>query len=268
MSDWLETKRKLGRTDLYAGPLGFGASYRAPAKSLEAAFEHGCNYFYWGALRNNGMRDAIRNITTKGKREDLIVVIQDFRRNPKGLEKSLVRGLKKGHLDYADVLLLGWHNHPPKPKLMEAAMHLKERGLFRYLGLSSHNRLLFPELAKDNRVDIFHIRYNAAHRGAEEEIFPDLPEARPGIIVFNATRHASLIKSKKIPDNEKHPTAGDCYRFVLTNPYVDVAISGPSQDRQVEENLKETARGPMAEEEMRWMHRVGDSVYKKGVGPR
>ena len=261
MSTWLETRRKLGKTDLYAGSLGFGASYMAPAKALESAFEQGCNYFYWGALRNRGMKNAIRNITTKGKREDLIVVIQDFRRSPKGLEKSLVRGLKKGHLDYADVLLLGWHNHPPKPHLMDAAVDLKERGLYRYLGLSSHNRLLFPELAKDNRFDIFHIRYNAAHRGAEEEIFPHLPEERPGIIVFNATRHGSLFKSKKLPGDEKHPTAGDCYRFVLSNPYVDVAVSGPSKARQVEENLRETAKGPMTEEEMKWMRRMGDIVY-------
>lgn len=261
MSTWLETQRKLGKTDLYAGPLGFGASYMAPAKAFEAAFEQGCNYFYWGALRNRGMKNAIRNITTKGKREDLIVVIQDFRRSPKGLEKSLVRGLKKGRLDYADVLLLGWHNHPPKPHLMDAAVDLKERGLYRYLGISSHNRLLFPELAKDNRFDIFHIRYNAAHRGAEEEIFSHLSEERPGIIVFNATRHGSLFKSKKIPVDEKPPTAGDCYRFVLTNPYVDVAISGPSKTRQVEENLRETAKGPMPVEEMDWMRRVGDSVY-------
>ena len=268
MSNWLETKRKLGRTDIYAGPLGFGASYMAPAKSLEAAFEQGCNYFYWGALRNRGMRDAIRNITAKGQRENLIVVIQDFRRSPKGLEKSLARGLKKGRLDYADVLLFGWHNHPPKPQLMDAAMELKNRGLFRYLGLSSHHRLLFPELIKDDRFDIFHIRYNAAHRGAEEDIFPHLPEERPGIIIFNATRHASLIKSKKIPDNEKRPTAGDCYRFVLSNSFVDVAISGPSKARQVEENLRETAKGPMSEEEMNWMRRVGDFVYIKGVEPR
>jgi hypothetical protein len=116
MSDWLTERIKLGRTELKVGRLGLGAAYGAPPESLEAAFDAGCNYFYWGALRNKKMAEAIRKIVKKGKRDDLVLVIQDFRRSSKGLEKSLMRGLKKAGLDYADVLLLGWHNKPPKPK--------------------------------------------------------------------------------------------------------------------------------------------------------
>jgi aryl-alcohol dehydrogenase-like predicted oxidoreductase len=266
MSDWLTEKIKLGKTDLKVGRLGLGAAYGAPAKSFEAAFDAGCNYFYWGALRNNKMTEAIRNITAKGIRDDLVLVIQDFRRSPKGLEKSLMRGLKKVGLDYADVLLLGWHKKPPKPKVLDTAERLRENGVFRYLGLSSHTRPLFPELVKDSRYDLFHIRYNAANRGAEEDLFPHLPEERPGNVIFNATRHMSLTKSKKIPADEKHPTAGDCYRFALSNPYVDVVITGPSNAHQLEENLAEVAKGPMTEEELEWMRRIGDSVY--GRKPR
>ncbi len=261
MSDWLAEKIKLGQTDLMVGRLGLGAAYSAPAKSYEAAFDAGCNYFYWGALRGKKMAEAIRNIVSKGKRDELVLVIQDFRRSPKGLEKSLMRGLKKAGVGRADVLLLGWHNKPPKPKVLDAAGRLREQGLFRYLGLSSHKRSLFPELARDPRYDIFHIRYNAANRGAEEDLFPHLPEERPGNVIFQATKRMSLAKSNKIPANEKRPTAGDCYRFALSNPYVDVAITGPSNARQFEENLVEVAKGPMTEEEIEWMRRIGDYVY-------
>ncbi len=261
MSNWIGEKVKLGKTDLFVGRLGLGAAYGAPTEAIEAAFEAGCNYFYWGALRRSKMAKAIRNIIAQGKRNDLVVVIQDFRRSPKGLEKSLMRGLKKLGIDYADVLLLGWHKKPPKPKIMDAAENLRKQGAFRYLGLSSHNRPLFAELAKDSRFDLFHIRYNAANRGAEEDIFPYLPEDRPGIVIFNATKNMSLAKSKKIPADERRPTAGDCYRFVLANPDVDVAISGPSKARYLEQNLAEAAKGPMTEEELEWMRRVGDYVY-------
>jgi aryl-alcohol dehydrogenase-like predicted oxidoreductase len=261
MSDWVAEKIKLGKTELMVGRLGLGAAYGAPAKSLEAAFEAGCNYFYWGALRNKKMGEAIRNIVSKGKRDDLILVIQDFRRSPKGLEKSLMRGLKKAGSDYADVLLLGWHNKPPKPKVLDAAEKLRGQGLFRCLGVSSHKRSLFPELAKDPRYELFHIRYNAANRGAEEDLFPHLPADRPGNVIFQATRRMSLTKSKKIPVGEKRPTAGDCYRFVLSNPCVDVVITGPSNARQLEENLAEVARGPMTEGELEWMRCIGDYVY-------
>jgi aryl-alcohol dehydrogenase-like predicted oxidoreductase len=265
MSDWLTEKIKLGETDLKVGRLGLGAAYGAPAKSFEAAFDAGCNYFYWGALRNKKMAEAIRNIAAKGQRDDLVLVIQDFRRSPKELEKSLMRGLKKVGLDYADVLLLGWHKKPPKPKVLDTAERLRENGAFRYLGLSSHTRPLFPALAKDPRYDLFHIRYNAANRGAEEDIFPHLPEERPGNVIFNATRRMSLNKSKKIPATEKKPTAGDCYRFALSNPYVDVVITGPSNAQQLEENLTEVANGPMTREELEWMRRIGDYVYGRKV---
>jgi len=246
---------------LYAGRLGIGAAYGAPPDALEAAFEAGCNYFYWGALRNAKMATAIRNIVNKGKRDALIIVIQDFRRSRQGVEHSLMRGLKKLGLDYADVLLLGWHKNPPTPKILDTVEKLKDKQAFRYLGISGHNRALFPELAKDPRYDLFQIRYNAANRGAEEDIFPHLPGIRPGIVSFTATRRMSLVKSKRIPADEKRPTAGDCYRFVLTNPSVDVAITGPSKAAQLEENLAEVQKGPMSADELAWMRRIGDFVY-------
>lgn len=261
MTEWLNQKIALGRTGLFAGRLGIGASYGVPADALEKAFEAGCNYFYWGALRNAKMAAAIRNIVKKGKRDDLIVVIQNFRRNPHGVERSLMRGLKKLGLSFADVLLLGWQNKPPKPRILDICEKLKGKQAFRYLGISGHRRALFAELADDSRYDLFQIRYNAANRGAEQDIFPYLPEGRPGIVSFTATKKMSLVKSKRIPADEKHPTPGDCYRFVLTNPSVDVVITGPSNGEQLMDNLYEVNKGPMDAEELAWMRRIGDHVY-------
>ena len=207
------------------------------------------------------MTQAIRNIKAKGQRDELIVVIQAFRRSRKGLEKSLMKGLQELGLDYADVLLLGWYNKSPKQKLFDEAEALKAQGAFKHLGLSTHKRSLIPEAAKDFRFDLYHIRYNAANRGAEKDIFPLLPEDRPGIVAFQTTRRMSLVKSAKIPSGEKRPTAGDCYRFVLSNPHVDVVTSAPSTFAQMEENLTEVAKGPMTEEELSWMRRIGEYVY-------
>jgi aryl-alcohol dehydrogenase-like predicted oxidoreductase len=261
MDNWLSEQIILGRTNIRASRLGLGASYGAPTEALEAAFEAGCNYFYWGALRNKKMTRAIRNIIAKGRREELIVVIQAFRRGPKGLTKSLMRGLKELGSDYVDVLLLGWYNKAPKQRLFDETEKLKRQGAIKHLGLSTHKRSLIPELARDLRFGLFHIRYNAANRGAEEDIFPVLPEDRPGIVAFQTTRRMSLVKSGKIPSEEQRPTAGDCYRFALSNPFVDVAVSAPSTTAQMHENLNEVAKGPMTEKELNWMRRIGDYVY-------
>lgn len=251
----------MGKTDLTVGRLGLSAVYPAPTEALEAAYEAGCNYFYWGALRRAPMARAIRNIVGRGERENLAVVVQVYWKKPKGFEKSLMRGLKKGGLEYADILLLGWYNKPPQSEILDTAEKLRERGLFRYLGLSSHNRALFPELAKDPRFDLFHVRYNAANRGGDVDLFPHLPEERPGIVAFTTTRNGQLMRSGKIPEDEKKPTAGDCYRFALTNPSIDVAITGASNAKQMEENLVEVGKGPMSDEELAWMRGIGDHVY-------
>jgi aryl-alcohol dehydrogenase-like predicted oxidoreductase len=261
MSDWLKERVPLGKTDLRVGRVGIGASYGAPADALESAFDCGCNYFYWGALRRPQMAAAIRNIVARGVRDQLVVVLQVFRRGPGGLEKSLTNGLKRLGLDYADVLLLGWHNKPPAPRTLEGAEKLQEAGGFRYLGLSGHNRSVFPIVAKDGRFDLFHVRYNAANRGAEEDVFPQLLNKRPGVVAFNATKRMSLTRSNRIPADERRPTAGDCYRYVLTNASVDVVITGPSTAEQLKENLAEAAKGPMTVDEIEWMRRIGDYVY-------
>ena len=263
MSDYLSERIKPGKTGLSVGRLGLSAAYPAPTEALEAAFDSGCNYFYWGALRRPPMTRAIRNIVARGERENLVVVIQDFQRKPEPFEKSLMRGLKKGGLDYADVLLLGWYNKPPNPATLDLTDKLRELGAFRYLGISGHKRTMFPEWAKDARFDIFHVRYNAVNRGGDVDLFPHLPEERPGIVAFTTTKNGQLMKSGKIPKDEKKPTAGDCYRFALANPGIDVVITGASNAKQLEDNLAEVAKGPMDDEEMARMRRVGDYVYGK-----
>jgi len=260
MSDWLKERVKLGRTDLYAGRLGLGSSYTLSSKAIEYAFDAGCNFFYWGAIRTPFMAKAIRRIMQSKKREDLIIGLSSYIR-PRGIKWSLKRGLHRLKIDFADVFLLGLYNKYPPPKLMEKVEKLRREGLFRYLGISSHNRELLARLAVDPRFDILLLRYNAAHRGAEKDIFPYLPSTKPGVIGFTATDYMKLSKSKKVPKKEKRPSAGDCYRFVLSNPHIDMTVTSPWNLRQMKENLKETNKGPMSEEELQWMRRIGDKVY-------
>jgi aryl-alcohol dehydrogenase-like predicted oxidoreductase len=140
--------------------------------------------------------------------------------------------------------------------------------MFRYLGISSHQRSLFPQLAADPRFDVFWVRHNAANRGGEQDLFPHLPDPRPGIVAFTATRRMSLVRSRRIPAFEKRPTAGDCYRFSLSHPRVDAVITAPMTVRQMRENLDRMDLGPMSAEELDWMRRIGDYVYGKDRSPR
>jgi len=255
----------LGRTGLRVGRLGIASGYWAPTAALEEAFERGCNYFTWGTIVKGfspHLRQALRNIVAKGERDRLVLSAFTYAHNNFFTERLLRRGLKNAGLDHADVLVLGYFAHRPSRRLIDGALRVKARGLIRYLGVSSHNRRLLGELAKGGDFDVLHLRYSAAHRGAETEIFPFFPaEGRPGTVSFTATRWGKLLDPKKMPTGEAPPTAVDCYRFVLSNPAADVCMSGPRNVGQMRENLAVLDSCPMSEEELARMRRIGDFVH-------
>jgi predicted aldo/keto reductase-like oxidoreductase len=258
----LKEAKILGKTGLKVGRLGVAASYGAPTAAFEEAFERGCNYFYWGSMRKSGMRDAIRNISEKGRREDLVIAMQSYSRSAILMESFFKQGLKKAGLDHADVMILGWHNKRPSQRIMDRALSMKEKGLFRFLALSGHKRTLFPELAREKIFDIFHIRYNAAHRGAETDIFPHIEKNTvPGLVSYTATRWGQLLNPKKMPEGETPLRGSDCYRFALSHASVDVCMCGPKNHDQMKEALRTLDLGPLNDQEMERMHRIGDHLH-------
>jgi aryl-alcohol dehydrogenase-like predicted oxidoreductase len=255
-------ERILGATGLKVGPLGVAASYGAPAAAFEVAFDRGCNYFYLGSGRHRaGMKRAVRKLCGQGRRDMLVVAVQSYARYGFLMEWFLKHNLHSMGLEQADIFILGWHNRRPSQKLVARALALKEKGLVRFLGMSGHNRSLFPLMNAGGQFDLFHIRYNAAHRGAEEETFPYLKgDKRPGIVTYTATRWGQLLNSKKMPPGEPVPAPSDCYRFVLSNPAVDVCLCGPRSMRQMREALEALELGPLAAEDLARMKRIGDYI--------
>ena len=71
------------------------------------------------------------------------------------------------------------------------------------------------------------------------------------------------MKPGKVPVGDKVPAAGDCYRFNLTNPAVDLCLTGPRLASDLTAALDALDKGPMTPEEMDWMRRVGQAKYFK-----
>ncbi|HEY3447114.1 MAG TPA: aldo/keto reductase [Myxococcales bacterium] len=252
----------LGRTGLSVGPLAVSGGYGADAPTLRKAFERGVNYWYHGSLRKPGMTQAIREIVQAGQREKLVLVLQSYSRSAMLLEYTFAKGLKQLGTEYADVLLLGWHNGTPSARILDRATKLKERGLVRHLAISGHHRPSFVEFAKDPRLGILHIRYNAAHPGAEKDVFPAMPkENRPGIVAYTATSWGKLFDPGKMPRGEAVPRGRDAYRFVLSNPDFNVCMTGPKDAAQMDEALAALDDGPLSAEEMARMRKIGAQVH-------
>lgn len=249
----------LGRTGIEVGRIGISASYGVPAASVEEAFEKGVNYLYWGSARTGKFGQALRNL--KPHRDRIVLVLQSYSRVGGLVAWSIERGLRKIGYDRADVLLLGMWNKPVPRRIVDAAKEAQRRGLVRWLAVSTHKRTQVA--AHGAEFDIVHFRYNAVHVGAERDIFPKVTDGWPGLVSFTATSWGQLLRSKRIPQGERRPTAIDAYRFVLTRPEVDVCLTGPSNGEQATEALRVLERGPMSPDELAWMRRVGAAIYGK-----
>jgi aryl-alcohol dehydrogenase-like predicted oxidoreductase len=258
-----EPRIRLPHTDLVVGRIGLGSSFGVGPEGLEIAYDHGINYFYWGSIRRPGFGQGIRNLARRG-REKIVVALQSYTRwPPRLMRRSVESGLWRLGLEHADVLILGWYNRRPPGSLIDEALELREKGRVRYLMISGHNRPLFPEIAEEGLFDLFMVRYNAAHRGAERDVFPKLPRgaARPGVCAYTATRWGTLIDPRKTPRDEAVPGASHCYRFCLSHSDVDMVLCGPANTEQVLEACAALGKGPLDPEELAWMRRVGDHVY-------
>lgn len=256
------TPVRLGRTGLEVVPLGLAASYGIPGKDVERAFERGVNLFYWGTRRTPDFGRALRRIAGRD-RGKVVTAIQSYARAPWLIARSLENALRALGLDHTDVLLLGWWNRPPPERILAGAAELVRRGRVRHLMISCHHRPTFPLLARDPRVGLLMTRYNAAHPGAELEVFPHLPKERPGVVAYTTTSWGQLVDPALAPTGERVPSGTDCYRFVLSSPHVDACWAGPENAGQLDDAIRALDLGPLSDDELAWMRRVGESVRER-----
>jgi aryl-alcohol dehydrogenase-like predicted oxidoreductase len=256
----------LGRTGLRTSRLGIGSSFVGSERVIEEAVEQGINYLYWGSIRRPAFGRAIRNVARRD-RAGVVLTVQSYSRVAALVAPSIEIALRRAGIDYFDFLLLGMWNAPPRPAIVDAALRLRESGKVRHLMLSTHNR---PSLdghfrefeAGRSPFDVFMLRYNAVHRGAEQDVFPHLPAAQPpGIVAYTATRWGHLLDPAKMPPGEPPPRARDCYRFALSHPAVNMVLCGPADREQMQEAIRALDAGPLLPDEDARMRRIGDHIY-------
>ena len=138
------------------------------------------------------------------------------------------------------------------------------------LGLTSHQRKLAASWAREctadgrPRLDMLMIRYNAAHTGAEQDVFPVTSELRMPVVTFTGLRWCDLLRpAPEDPPGSWPPTAADCYRFCLAHPAVSVALAAPNGRIELEEDLRALETGDSVDEDwLEAMRQHGRRVHR------
>jgi aryl-alcohol dehydrogenase-like predicted oxidoreductase len=242
--------------------LGLASSFGIDTSGVECALsELDMNYVFW-TPRMSQATPALKNALRRDRERYVVATGPTTAWWGGNLRRFVDRALSILDTDYLDVLQMHWLGVTSAwtGSTVDVMSRLREEGRVRALGVSIHNRRRAGALAAESPLDLLMIRYNAAHPGAEEDIFPHLATGRRAVVAYTATAWRRLLKPRR-GWTGAIPTAGHCYRFCLSNPNVDVVLTGPKTPAQLRENLTALEEGPLDEEEMGWMREFGRVVH-------
>jgi aryl-alcohol dehydrogenase-like predicted oxidoreductase len=239
---------------------GISASYGLDEASVREAIELGANYLFWSPAKKF-LRTIIKDTVMKDRERFVLATGPILGYFAGSVRRAVERRLRASGSEYLDVVQVFWAGKMSflSKSVIGELVKLRDEGKARAIGVSIHDRKRAARLAAEGPLDFFMIRYNAAHPGAEQDIFPQLPAKKPVIVAYTATCWTKLLRP---PKGWSGPaaTAGDCYRFCLTNPNVDLVVSAPKTAAQMRENMKALDLGPLSDEEMARMRALGKPV--------
>ncbi len=256
----------LGNTGLKVFRLGLSGTYRPGKNAIHKALDAGVNYFFCYGF-DWQMTKALREFSAT-QREKLVISTGAYNLlvGHPNLRRTLEKRLRQLKTDYIDVFLFLGVTKPKHigERELEEMRKFREEGKVRSIGMSCHDRKFIGNLISAGAIDVTMMRYNAAHRGAEQDIFPHLAAHDPGVVSYTATRWGYLLRRPGgYPADAPIPSADQCYRFVLSNPNVDVCLNAPLNEKQLLENIKGLSKGPLSPDEMEFMKKFGDIIHQK-----
>jgi predicted aldo/keto reductase-like oxidoreductase len=255
------------------GLASYGRTAIIPDDVLSAV-DRGINFLNWqglaeGASEADAFPTAISSLGNQ--RESVAVCAQFGARNKADASTELRAVLAALGTDYIDVLTLyyveradEWDELTAPGGAIPYLRDAKRDGAVRRIGITSHQRTFAAQMAQSGLLDTIMIRYNAAHRGAELDVFPVTQPLGLPVIAYTALRWGALLRTT--PDDPAAflvPRAPDWYRFVLQQPAVAVTLSAPQTRAELEENLRVLeAAGPLTNDAYAALAEHGERVRR------
>jgi len=251
--------------------LGIAANYGLKTADVFHAAERGANLWVW-SRGQTAAAPALRVILAR-ERDRHVVAMLAMAFTPGAVRRAVERARRELGVDQLDLLLLSWLGRGSffTQGIQDALLALKAEGRAKVVGTSIHDRQRAGRLARDSILDAFMLRYNAAHPGAEQDVFPHLAARTPVVIAYTATSWRQLLKP--IPGLQMPPWpgagrapplgAGQCYRFCLGSPHVHAVLTAPADRAQLDANLDTLAEGPLPPDEEAWIRAYGRQVRAK-----
>lgn len=273
--------RKLGNTGLLVSEIGLGCEgfaeeeCRNTKKLLDVAENQGINYFDLYAS-DPKVRASVGE-ALQGRREKFILqshvcsVWKDGQykrtRNIDEVKTGMEEMLSLLQTDYIDVGMIhyvdsmkDWHTVSEGP-VLAYVKELKEKGIIRHIGLSSHNPEVALEAVKSGDIEVLMFSVNPcydlqpasedveelwAEKNYKEHLINMNPERQElyetcqrlgvGVTVMKAFGGGDLLDEKLSPAG-KALTVNQCIHYALTRPGVSTVLAGAHSVEQLQQSI-------------------------------
>jgi predicted aldo/keto reductase-like oxidoreductase len=238
------------------------------------AIGRGVNFLNWQGLAEGPSKGDAFSAAVAGlgaARSSVVVCAQFGARSAADAAIELRSALALLGTDYIDVLTLyyvesqaEWDEITGPGGALGYLRDAQRDGAVRRIGITSHQRRLAATIAKSGKLDLLMVRYNAAHRGAETEVFPATQPLGLPVISYTALRWGALLRpTPDDPPGFAVPRPPVWYRFVLQHTAVTVALAAPQSRAELDEDLQVLdAAGPIPDAEYRLLAAHGDRVRR------
>jgi predicted aldo/keto reductase-like oxidoreductase len=244
-----------------------GTNALAPA-DVRHALDRDVNFLNWCGVPD-ALSAAVAGLGPR--RREVMVCVQFEARTADDARAELANILRELRTDYVDVLTFYYVEERPEWEqivgpggALEFCRQAQEGGQVRVLGVTSHQRPLAADMARGGLLDLLMIRYNAAHRGAEAEVFPVSDALGLPVVAYTGLRWGALLRpTRDDPPGFEVPRAPAWYRFMLQSRSVTVALAAPEGRAELEEDLTVLeAPGPLSAEEYERLAAHGQRVRR------
>jgi hypothetical protein len=206
------------------------------------------------ALRQ-GLRQLLRSSPKARKR--IVVAAVSYVTQPEfswaPFEEVLEAVPELGHLDVA---VIG--GSYPTDFLVRRELYLAQRpGNMRALGATFHDRSTALTAVNQHLVDIAFVRYNAAHAGAESDVFPHIRTDRATKLFCFKSMGGYVapeqLTALGLPKENWRATPPDHYRFALRPPQVDGILCSFDRVEHVASLRAALAKGPLSQAQAEYL---------------
>jgi len=268
--------RELGSTGLTVSRVGVGGfafaitPRREVARAIHRAIDLGLNYF--DSARLYGSEGKI-GAALRGRRERVVLAGKCHFRTPHEIEESLHTSLSQLQTDYLDI----YHVHDLKSEaeleeigapggILGLYEELKRQGKIRFIGVSGHDSQALVGALKTGRFVLVYGRYNPLARESAASVIPASRRLRRGFVAISALawgifsvppeHHAFEVGGESLPG------ATAAFRYVLSNPDVDVALAGVRSAEELEELVAVSSLPPFGPEQSAQVVAQSESLGK------